>query len=172
MHSLYVAALNFYLQSAKRKWSLTSCTKCYSAHHSVRGESAEDEVCKELLLTYQRGLKIYNCRGRSPRLRGRYRSWILYAILGIIHTACGDWDAGKCYGWCGGQSQYPRENCYLRQLPSTFIGKSGDELVTNLQGYLKVGNVNPQAVNFEINFYLYKFSAGIWDFSYVSRPVI
>ena len=48
----------------------------------------------------------------------------------------------------GGQFQYPRENCYLRQLPSTFIGKSGDELVTNLQGYLKVGNVNPQAVNF------------------------
>ena len=46
-------------------------------------------------------------------------------------------------------------------LPSTFTGKSGDELVTNLQGYLKVGNVNPQAVNFEINFYLYKFSAGI-----------
>ena len=33
-------------------------------------------------------------------------------------------------------------------LPSTFTGKSGDELVTNLQGYLKVGNVNPQAVNF------------------------
>ena len=46
-----------------------------------------------------------------------------------------------------------------------------DELVTNLQGYLKVGNVNPQAVNFSINFYLYRFSAGIRDFSYVSRPM-
>ena len=77
--------------------------------------------------TCQRGLKIYNCRGRSPRLRGLYQSWILYAILGIIHTACGNGDVGKCYGWCGGQSQCPRVNCYLRQLPSTFIRKSADD---------------------------------------------
>ena len=78
----------------------------------------------------------------------------------IIHTACGDGDAGKCYG------SIPIPTGKLLSTTIAFyihreIRGRRDELVTNLQGYLKVGNVNPQAVNFSINFYLYKFSAGI-----------
>ena len=127
MHSLYVVGLNFYLQSAKRKWSLTSCTKCYSAHHSARGESVEDEVCQELLVYIPE---------RPQNIQLSRPITAIEGPLSVLNSLCNTgnnthclWgrDAGKCYGWCGGQSQYPRENCYLRQLPSTFIGKSRDD---------------------------------------------
>ena len=151
MHSLYVVGLNFYLQSAKRKWSLTSCTKCYSAHHSARGESVEDEVCQELLVYIPE---------RPQNIQLSRPITAIEGPLSVLNSLCNTGNNTHCL-WGRGCGEVlwlvwgpiPVPTGKLLSTAIAFyihreIRGRRDELVTNLQGYLKVGNVNPQAVNF------------------------